>query len=282
MTDITSNYLHIYGPALHKLGYKIVPIAAKSKAPRLPNWQHAAADEEKISIWCQNHTGCGILSEQTVGIDIDCRDEALTVHMIDYARRKFGYTPHRIGMPPKALLPYRCTAPFSKMKSTIFHSDNGQKHQLEILGAGQQFVAAHIHPDTGKPYLWHYTNGTTVETLTVPYDELPIIAEEDAHALIAVFEFNCKKRGWQTESRHPRLDRHPANSHRRYTDQQVRNMLAHLDPSMPYDNWLKVGMALKSGGFPVTFWDNWSRKSPKYEEGICDKKWSSFCDEGQA
>jgi Primase C terminal 2 (PriCT-2) len=44
-----------------------------------------------------------------------------------------------------------------------------------------------------------------------------------------------------------------------------------------YDKWLKVGMALAGlGSDGLNLWDNWSRQSPKYEEGCCAAKWNSF------
>jgi len=54
--------------------------------------------------------------------------------------------------------------------------------------------------------------------------------------------------------------------------------LGHLDPSMEYDSWLKVGMALTSGlgREGLILWENWSSKSDKYREGICDEKYRSF------
>lgn len=281
MTDAASNHLKTYGLYLHNLGYHVIPIAPDSKAPRLANWQNTKASEAEFLKWCQSHTGCGILTANTVGVDIDCRDEKLTAHFIDFVQRRVGYSPYRVGMPPKALLPYRCDKPFSKVKSAIFYSPDGQKNQLEILGAGQQFVAAHIHPETKKPYIWHYADGNVDEVLTVPQRDLPQINEDDAHALIAVFELQCTKRGWRRENK---LTRHkqqfPTRSHCNYTAQQVRDMLDHLDPSMPYDEWIKVGMALKHDGFQLSMWDEWSKGSEKYQEGLCLKKWSSFANGG--
>ena len=44
-----------------------------------------------------------------------------------------------------------------------------------------------------------------------------------------------------------------------------------------YDQWLKVGLALAGlGSDGLAIWDDWSRQSPKYEEGCCVAKWSSF------
>lgn len=282
-TKAHPSLLQTHGLALHNLGYRIVPIHAGSKAPRISNWQDAVASEATISKWSQTHTGVGILSADTVAIDIDCRDEVLTLHMLDFTRQRLGYTPHRIGMPPKALLPYKCETPFSKVKSKAFYSPDGQKHQLEILGKGQQFVTSHIHPDTRKPYIWHHADGTVTEVLTVPHTELPVITEDDAYALVAVFQRQCETRGWRQEVNTPlRSKLRPANAPRhKYTEQKIRKILTYIDPS-PYDNWIKVGMILKREGFSLNLWDEWSKKSSNYEEGACLKKWDTFVEGGQA
>lgn len=56
----------------------------------------------------------------------------------------------------------------------------------------------------------------------------------------------------------------------------VRDMLAAIDPDMDYDGWVRVGMALSEGGYPVTLWDEWSRRGKKYQAGDCIKRYRSF------
>lgn len=43
-----------------------------------------------------------------------------------------------------------------------------------------------------------------------------------------------------------------------------------------YENWITVGMALKSAGASLADWDTWSRLSGKYHPGACERKWNSF------
>lgn len=43
-----------------------------------------------------------------------------------------------------------------------------------------------------------------------------------------------------------------------------------------YDEWLKVGMALKHEGADCSVWDSWSSRGYKYKAGECAKKWRSF------
>ena len=53
--------------------------------------------------------------------------------------------------------------------------------------------------------------------------------------------------------------------------------LGYLDSSMPYDDWLEIGMALTPlGRDGLNLWDRWSSDSDKYQEGLCDRKWRSF------
>lgn len=62
----------------------------------------------------------------------------------------------------------------------------------------------------------------------------------------------------------------------------VKKALASTDPDLHHDDWVKVGMALKSGlgdeGFAL--WDAWSRKGAKYKSGETRAKWASFQGEG--
>lgn len=44
-----------------------------------------------------------------------------------------------------------------------------------------------------------------------------------------------------------------------------------------YEDWLKVGMALKEFGISgLSLWKEWSKQSEKYEEGTCETKWETF------
>lgn len=53
-------------------------------------------------------------------------------------------------------------------------------------------------------------------------------------------------------------------------------MLDVIPPDCSYDEWLKVGMALKHEGAGCDVWDRWSAGGSKYKHGDCQKKWQSF------
>ena len=44
-----------------------------------------------------------------------------------------------------------------------------------------------------------------------------------------------------------------------------------------YRSWIDVGMCLQNIDHSLLYvWDNWSKQSPKYEEGVCGKYWKTF------
>lgn len=273
------------GAALMALGYDVVPIAPGSKAPKISGWQKLAATPAHIPGWISSHTGCGIRGPRTVGVDIDSYDRDLTQHMLKFTRERLGDSPFRVGMMPKALLPYRCEIPFYKITSAKFKSPDGKEHKLEILADGQQFVASHIHPDTGKPYIWQYSDGTKSNTLTMHRADLPEITEAGARALIEEFELQCMQRGWQRVGNESRSRTESGNGDmfiQQPCPEDQRAIVRDALLSMPADDrdlWQRMGHALKTEGaegWPHDLFMEWSATSPKHDREQDQKTWESF------
>ena len=55
-----------------------------------------------------------------------------------------------------------------------------------------------------------------------------------------------------------------------------QKMLNAIPPDCSYDEWIKVGMALKHEGADFATWDAWSSGGSKYKSGECAAKWKSF------
>lgn len=53
-------------------------------------------------------------------------------------------------------------------------------------------------------------------------------------------------------------------------------LLNAIPPDCSYDEWLKVGMALKHEGADCSVWDAWSSRGTKYKSGECARKWRTF------
>ena len=60
--------------------------------------------------------------------------------------------------------------------------------------------------------------------------------------------------------------------------QRILDALNALDPArLTYQEWIDVGMALKTEGLPLTVWDDWSsRDMARYTADGCYKKWQTF------
>jgi putative DNA primase/helicase len=57
---------------------------------------------------------------------------------------------------------------------------------------------------------------------------------------------------------------------------EIVQALGHLHGD-DYDDWLRVGMALRSCGEDyLEVWNEWSKRSEKYVLGECERKWNSF------
>ena len=69
----------------------------------------------------------------------------------------------------------------------------------------------------------------------------------------------------------------PQRNHQPLTPEQAWEMLQFI-PADDREDWIKVGMALKSefgdDGFPL--YDDWSRSSIKYNSKSCIMAWRSF------
>jgi hypothetical protein len=166
--DLTALRLHLRGAGFH-------PVPVEGKAPRMPGWQQKFnTTKDEIRLWpktwhCAQNTG--VLAKFTPGIDIDITIEDAAEAVEALAREFFeerGDIHVRCGKPPKRLIPLRTAEPFTKL-SRVFISPNGTEQKIGILGDGQQYVVAGIHPETQQPYRWHGSGLQTIQRKDLPY-----------------------------------------------------------------------------------------------------------------
>ena len=63
-------------------------------------------------------------------------------------------------------------------------------------------------------------------------------------------------------------------------EHNILSALEQIDvASLSYEDWLRVGMALKREGYPCETWDSWSRNDGRYHPGECERKWRSFSED---
>ena len=183
-----------HAPALIDGGYLVVPIKPGEKRPAISGWQHArltSADKHP------GH-GVGVLTGRgdspVCGVDVDISHAVIGPALLAWCREHLGETAERVGAAPRILLAYRAErSGWAKRLSVAFFdpadptkADGARNEQrVEILGAGQQFVAYHVHPGTGKPYEWLDMFGGIAYT---PAAELTMVTEAQVAALLAETE----------------------------------------------------------------------------------------------
>lgn len=274
-------------------GYRVIPIKPGGKAPAAgEGWQKLHATEAQVRKWGANglaNANIGIITETTPAIDIDIYDADVADRMEQWVLDNIpgaSDAPRRVGRAPKRLLMFRADEPFRKQQAE-YKDPSGQKHKLEVLGAGQQFVAYGIHPDTHKPFEWT----TFDQPLDIAADELPVLLPDDARRAVAEFERICKEIGWTrvSGSSHSaivvsgRADDNALLSYKKPLEtktEDIREALEYLSPDDGYDRWREVGMALhhQYGGSEegLELWDAWSQASTAYDRNEIEEKWPSF------
>lgn len=272
---------------LRERGYTIVPVKAGEKRPIIPGWQNLEPDESDIRGWAAReykNGNVGINTRNTPAVDIDVYDADFAQELEAWIADQYGDLCVRVGRAPKRAIVFRTDEPFRKMYATF--SDGTTDHKIEILGAGQQFVAYGIHPDTKGPYTW-----TSIDDpMSVDVDQLPELTKQGAEDIVEKFCFMCEERGWELLSKNgeahsaARGDEDGLDNYKpvlTISAETVRDTLDVLpNKDADFDAWLEVGMALhhqfQGGPDGLEIWHEWSAQSSKNEASEVNRRWNSF------
>jgi hypothetical protein len=191
--------------------------------------------------------------------------------------------PERIGNAPKFLLVFRNEGePFAKQATGKYVMPDGSTAEIEILANGQQFVAFHVHPGTGKPYDWP---GDSL--LDLPIEDLPAINLGDVQQLIARAKDRLVQLGGKPEG-----NARQAVSHTTERPELSVEWLRAPDPAacaevfltipndnLGYDEWIRLFLALFTAMGPEnralgrSVWLEWSAKADKNDPRYSAMKW---------
>ncbi len=280
-------FLEQFGERIAKNGYEVIPIVPGEKRPFGKVWQKYDGSPEGVREWLdagKGAFGVDIKCRHAPAVDVDVHDQAVVDKIVEMVSAKVGKGLQRVGLPPKTLIAFRTDTPFPKVDSGFWVDGKGRTVKVEILADGQQYVAAHIHPDTGKPYQWI---GDSV--LTTKRDDLPeltdALAKEIRDEAIQIF----MGQGWVRKSTAvARLDStydpdDPFAAVRAKTDisdDRLFEKLMMVDGSDDYDRWVLVGMGLyhqyDGGQDGLDLWHQWSATAGNYDEDALNKHWPSF------
>lgn len=166
--------------------------------------------------------------------------------------------------------------------------------ELERLGGTYQTLQF-TTPSGGTGYLLKYADGIITEVLwrgDGDHQELriqsdgaytvvppsPDYAWTDSSVPIAPIPRWLRDRNVERVLRD--LERELRPTLRQPDKSEVLECLEHISPE-DYDTWVQVGMALRSiGDEYLRHWTDWSRQSPKFKDGECEKKWATFRTDG--
>jgi KaiC/GvpD/RAD55 family RecA-like ATPase len=280
-------YFRDMAPGVLANGYRPLPIQPGEKRPRpeLNGWSRYcgnAPDNETFKTWLRAYgsSGVGIACGNVAGVDIDVLDPAVAAEIKDAIVRRLGQAPERTGLPPKTLLLYRATQPFAKKpikKFALpgFTPADGQKneHGAEILANGAQFVAFHIHPDTGLPYSW--ANGDPTST---NIDDLPTITPEQAEwAYNEAYRILISHGATPIEKSTPigngasvPVSERPAKDAEdlKGDPEEIAAALRYIPSDCSRGEWVRIGQAIKNAlddaGEPIFV--EWSTSSERYRD----------------
>lgn len=287
------DFLALHGAKLLNNGYQIVPIRQGGKSPDFEGWAKAKASKAQLQEWLEGghrNAGVGILTKFTPAVDLDIRDPEVAALMVKYVKEKMGGTLMRIGQAPKALFFFRTDTPFRKRRTTERSDDWNLKNQIEVLGEGQQAVAFHKHPDTGRPYQWPDYEENPLE---VRQADLPTLTQEMIDGLFVYFEKVCDDLGWEIRKAargsakainqdNPFLEDTTAVD---MPDEEIFNQLMLVPGADDYEQWYQVGMALyhQWDGAEVgkQYWHEWSETADNYNPEEVEDKWDTFAIDGK-
>jgi len=226
--------------------------------------------------------GIGILTGRIAAVDIDVTHPELNDAILSLAADMLGATPFiRYGQKPKALLVYQVEGePIEKMRSATFTLDDHAGQAVEVLGAGQQFVAYGIHPGTKKPYRWPEQN-----LMDCTADELPLVTKKElltfirAAEKLAITQFNAAPK---TSLNDETLERKSGEL------EDTRGLITEAVRALPkkladdYHTWTRVGHAIKAAlpndqGLAEELWEEFSAKSiEKFDQLVARAKFETF------
>lgn len=238
-----------------------------TKAPYIDGWQHSRLNLEAFTkahgndsrchavglltgkpsggILAVDHDGssCNPLIERLSGLAVD---EALP-HTIKFSSGRPGRY-QAVYWVPSQYWPY---IDGKKVIKTGVIGDDGKSEQLEFRWSGHQSVIAGSHPET-EGYQW-------VERCSPSEAK---IAPCPSWVLRQIVQFDLGLPG----------------NRKKWTDREwAISYLAAIPPSENYDEWLKVGMCLKSADADLLdIWEYWSSLAENHNPGECTKKWDSF------
>jgi hypothetical protein len=266
---------------LWEAGFRPVPILnsdapgpSPGKRPLGNDWRRDALKDPPFCVHSPAVSfalNTGILADGLRAIDVDIDDPVIAARVRAMAVDRFGETAIRMRHnSPRCLLLYRADSG-APGKISIAGTD---RQKVEVLGAGQQFVAFGRH-DSGADLEWFPDAPGEITAAS-----LPPITEAD---ILEFLEAVAPLIGAEPP---PRANGH-ARDHFAATEAQAEPLriaaaMAAIPNSGPADwaAWNNIGMAIwaATGGSPIggEIFNEWSKRHPSYDPAETEERWRHY------
>ena len=252
-----------------------------------PGWQDMRASADDLASWArleaEHGAGLGLQARSFPALDIDVLDAPFSGTLAALADLMLDDAPERIGSAPKRLLAYRLAEGAEAIRKTrlvfTLPSTGETEHAIEVLGAGQQFVVAGVHPGTGKPYEW--TDGRSPTDMGA--GALTPVTPDQIEAYLDQAAVEITRAGGVIVSRTAQGS--AGERHLGYAAPDaasvalIEDALAHMGNDFDYDGWVTMTAAIKNalGGdeahFPI--YEAWCLAYPGNDPATARAKWES-------
>jgi hypothetical protein len=231
-------------------GFAVIPV--KGKRPLLKDWPNKASkNSEEINSWAIQYPDCnvGIVTGRISNIFVLDVDKLEALYEIE---TKYGNLPETLTCQTGGggLHLY-----FNYPDDGIGNSTGELPNGLDIRGDGGQVVASPSRHESGNLYQWITKN----EIADAPKWLLDLIRGKNSH------------------SKNVFATRKPSTG---LSLKEITETIYKLDPDLPYDKWIKVGMGIfheTNGSLEgLQAWGDWSSQGSKYKTGEPREKWSTF------
>ncbi|MBT4035773.1 MAG: AAA family ATPase [Candidatus Marinimicrobia bacterium] len=255
-----------YGAAAHGwtlFGFTVTPLVPRKKIPAVKRepWLQSLALTKIHNYWQAHpdHEIAAIVDEQFIVLDADT-DEA--VEAVIQIEEKFGVRSNLVVRTTKGQHRYYKLAKGTRCR-TQSHSTLDHPERIDIKAEHSTIV---LPPSTGK--------------LIVRGDIQSIedLVEVGPNFIAAVYRHNGVDLSSELELKQ---DGHRSSGHGGLSVEQMRQLLAPIDPDQSYDDWTRIGMALynetdgSDGGLDL--FDKWSSGGKKYGgRSEIEYKWRSY------
>ncbi len=270
---------------LWESGFRPVPIMnadapgpSPGKRPLGDGWREAALKDPPFCVInpaVAFALNTGLLADGLRPIDIDIDDPAIANRIRAIAVDRFGEAPIRMRRnSPRCTILYRAAAG-APTKIAITGKDHvpGASLKIEVLGAGQQFVAFGTH-DSGADLEWFPEAPGDITA-----DSLPTITEDDVLAFLTAV---APLIGAEPPGRLNGHERKPGDAQADLL--RVAAAVANIANTGPADweTWNNRGMAIwaATGGseFGRHLWHEWSGRHSAYDATKTEERWLHYFD----